>query len=194
MPVSVIPFKMPEPMEIPEHIVSALRDMAPDDAVKKGMELLLQIEAAETIVYERVNEEGKLELGCVVSASGDASDLEGRLVQEPVYGQPPSAEAGPFAGAALAQRSALLIMGPAHDGEAVPLPAPIKDLVLDGSGTGNVGFIYVLTFISSSDMPLGALTLIRSAENGPLNHDQPNITEALRQVLLEILDRQQPTA
>ena len=188
MPVSVIPFKMPEPMEIPSHIVSALRDMAPDDAVKQGMELLLQIEAAETLVYERVSDDGNLELGSVVSQNGDAADLEGRLAREPVYGQPPSAEAGPLAGAALAQRSALLIMGPAHDGEVVPLPAPIKDLVLNDAASGNVGFIYVLALIGSDDNPLGAVTLIRSADSGPLNHDQPNITEALRLVLVEILD------
>ena len=53
MPVTVIPFKMPEPMEIPAHIADSLRQMAPDDAVKKGMELLLQIDAAETVIWRR---------------------------------------------------------------------------------------------------------------------------------------------
>ena len=35
--------------------------------------------------------------------------------------------------------------------------------------------------------PLGALTLVRPASEGPLNHEQPNITEAMRRLLSEIL-------
>ena len=46
MPISVIPFNMPEPADIPSHIVDSLRSMEADEAVIKSMELLMQIEAA----------------------------------------------------------------------------------------------------------------------------------------------------
>ena len=71
MPVSVIPFNMPEPAEIPPHIIESLKAMLPDEAVAKGMELLLQIEAADTIVYERVGAEGGAELKRVTGAGED---------------------------------------------------------------------------------------------------------------------------
>ena len=187
MPVTVIPFKMPEPMEIPAHIVDSLREMAPDDAVKKGMELLLEIDAAETMIYERVNVDGNLELGSVVSSSGDASAVEERLGTEAGYGQPLTGDSQSMAGAAFAQNSPLLIMGQVQEGDEMPLPESVKGLVLNGADAGNVGFIYVLTFVDGGRRPLGALTLIRSAESGPLNHEQPNITEGLRQVLNEII-------
>jgi len=35
---------------------------------------------------------------------------------------------------------------------------------------------------------LGTLTLVRPAADGPLNHEQPNISEAMRQELSGILD------
>ena len=187
MPVTVIPFKMPEPMEIPAHIADSLRQMAPDDAVKKGMELLLQIDAAETVIYERVNGDGNLELGSVVSSSGEANAVEERLGAEAGYGQPLTGDSQSIAGAAFAKKSPLLIMGQAQEGDEMPLPESLKALVLNGAEVGNVGFIYVLTFVDGEQTPLGALTLIRSPDSGPLNHEQPNITEGLRQVLNEII-------
>ncbi len=187
MPVTVIPFKMPEPMEIPAHIADSLRQMAPDDAVKKGMELLLQIDAAETVIYERVNGDGNLELGSVVSSSGEANAVEERLGAEAGYGQPLTGDSQSMAGAAFAEKSPLLIMGQAQEGDEMPLPESLKALVLNGAEVGNVGFIYVLTFVDGEQTPLGALTLIRSPDSGPLNHEQPNITEGLRQVLNEII-------
>ena len=56
MPVSIIPFNMPEPVEIPSHIIDSLTSMPPDEAVAKGMDLLMQIEAADTMVYERISD------------------------------------------------------------------------------------------------------------------------------------------
>ena len=56
MPISIIPFNMPEPAEIPPHIVASLEAMSPDEAVAQGMDLLLGIEAADTIVYERIGQ------------------------------------------------------------------------------------------------------------------------------------------
>ena len=69
MPVALIPFNMPEPAEIPSHIIDALEAMSPDEAVKKGMELLMQIEAAETMVYERVDAEGRMQLQCALRSA-----------------------------------------------------------------------------------------------------------------------------
>ena len=45
----------------------------------------------------------------------------------------------------------------------------------------------VLTMASDDGSPLGALTLVRPQASGPLNHEQPNITEGLRRVLCGIL-------
>ena len=110
MPIALIPFSMPAPAEIPSHIIDALRAMDPDEAVKKGMELLMQIEAAETMVYERVDAEGQLQLQCVLGRR--ASDLES-VLNEPN---------GSFAEAIIAQKSALLVMGQASADEESDLP------------------------------------------------------------------------
>ena len=188
MAINIIPFKMPEPMELPSHIAASLRQMAPSEAVKKSMEFLLQIDAAETMVYESVDGEGKLTLGAVVPSDGDGvSDLEAGLAEEPAYGQPFSV-GGTLGAAALSEGSSLLVMGQVEEGEHVEtIPGPILRQALNGAGSGNVGFIYVLTLAGRQEQPLGALTLMRSQASGPLNHDQPNITEALRLLMAEIL-------
>lgn len=188
MPISVIPFKMPEPMEIPPHITQALRQMPGDEAMKKGMELLLEIDAAETMIYERIGAGGGLELGAVVSQNGGrAKRLEEILANEACYSSLPE-EAGPsLAGSAFAQNSALLVMGPAL-GEEGLLSKGLQAFLQEGTPDGNVGFNYVLPLNGEDGRPLGALTLIRPAGSGPLNHEQPNITEGIRQLLAQILD------
>ncbi len=176
MPVSIIPFNMPAPAEIPPHIVEALQSMPPDDAVKKAMELLMQIEAAETLVYERVNAEGVVQLQCVVGRR--AAELEAIL----------GASSGSFAAATLAQDSAVLIMGQASVGEENALPEGMVAFLLDGAESGSTGFNYVLPLRAESGSGLGALTLLRGAGDGPLNHEQPNICEAMRRQLSALLD------
>ena len=176
MPIALIPFSMPAPAEIPSHIIDALRAMDPDEAVKKGMELLMQIEAAETMVYERVDAEGQLQLQCVLGRR--ASDLESVLNESN----------GLFAEAIIAQKSALLVMGQASADEESDLPRGVVDFLLDGASEGSTGFNYILPLSSQRDgCVLGALTLLRSAADGPLNHEQPNICEAMRLELSDIL-------
>ena len=186
MAVTVIPFEMPDPMEIPGHIVDSLRQMPADDAVKKGMELLLEIDAAETIIYERVDEEGTVQVQGVVSL-GDQGDELAEGQQQELSGKPTGTGGKSLAAEALSRQSALLIMGQAEAGEEVPLPTALTEHVLDGSGAGNVGFLYVLTLAAADGRPLGGLTLVRPPASGPLNHEQPNITEGLRRLLCGIL-------
>ena len=188
MAVTVIPFKMPDPMEIPDHIADGLRQMPADEAVKKGAELLLDIDAAETVIYERVDDGGALQLRGVVTRNGRGDELEEQLRQQQFYGKPLAEEGNSLAGVAFARQSSLLVMGQAEAGEEVPLPTGLAQHLLDSSGTGNVGFMYVLTLAGANGRPLGALTLLRPQETGPLNHEQPNITEGLRQVLCGILE------
>ncbi len=186
MSVTLIPFSMPEPMEIPEHIIASLRAMAPDEAVLKGMELLAQIDAAELLVYDKVVDE-RLMLGSVYSKNGDGSELEQKLKNEACYGQALDADSS-LAGSAFAQGSALLVMGQAEEGEeAGPFPQALKEAVLNGASSGDVGFNYVLTFKDKDGRALGALTLMRPHGGGPLNHEQPNVTEGLRRLLGDIL-------
>lgn len=185
MPVSIIPFKMPDPAEIPSHIVEHLQQMDPDAAVRQGMELLLQIEAAQTLVYERVNADGAVELGAVAGSDQQkAAALHDALAAAPGYGQALDDEAT-LSGRALGQGSALLIMGQTAAGEADGLPAVLRSHMLEGGTEGNIGFNYALPF--SDERPLGGLILLRPAAEGPLNHEQPNLTEALRRVLNGVL-------
>ena len=111
-----------------------------------------------------------------------------QLRQQEFYGKPLTEEGNSLAGAAFARKSSLLIMGQAVAGEEPPLPTGLAQHLLDGSGDGNVGFMYVLTLAGADDHPLGALTLLRPQATGPLNHEQPNITEGLRRVLCGILE------
>jgi len=175
MPVALIPFSMPAPAEIPSHIIDALQAMEPDEAVKKGMELLMQIEAAETMVYERADAQGRSQLQCVLGRR--ASDLEAVL----------SDSNGSFAEAIIAQKSALLVMGQANLDEESDLPSGVVGFLLDGVSEGSTGFNYILPLSDRDGGVLGALTLLRSAGEGPLNHEQPNICEAMRLQLSAIL-------
>ena len=189
MAVSVIPFKMPEPMDIPEHIVAALGQLPGDEAVARAMELLMEIDVAETMLYERVEADGKLELGQVVSTnSARAQELKELLEREEFYGKPLSGDGHSLAGKAFADQSSLLVMGQVEANEKSPLPKGISKFLLPRDETGNIGFIYVLTFSSREGKPLGALTLMRPLAAGPLNHEQPNITERVRMELSLILE------
>jgi len=176
MPVSIIPFNMPDPAEIPPHIIESLQSMPPDEAVAKGMELLLQIEAADTIVYERIGAGSAPELGHVAGAGADI--LRGALEQD---------EERSFAGQEGAGTSALLIMGQASADEESSLPQGVLPFMLEGAANGMLGFNYVLPLKEAEGRLLGALTLIRRAASGPLNHEQPNICEALRHELSQIV-------
>jgi len=178
MPVSVIPFSMPEPMEIPDQIVDMLRQMPPDQAVEKAMELLLEIDVAEAMVFERNDTDGHLALGAVLAADGDR---KARLEQLLSQGGPGLAES------AQEQRSALLVMGQA-EGDEKTLPAGLESYLLAGGNEGNIGFLYVLPLAAKDGNDLGVLTLIRPPAAGPLNHEQPNITERVRQVLCGVLE------
>ena len=61
MALHVIPFNMPEPMEIPAHIAEQLRGMPVGEAIRKGMGLLMQIEAADIILFEQIDASGQLQ-------------------------------------------------------------------------------------------------------------------------------------
>jgi hypothetical protein len=186
MPVSAIPFKMPVPMELPSHIVDGLRRLPPDRAVEQGMELLMQIDAAQNMVYERLGQGGVLELGHVKGERSDA--LKNLLQKAGLYGRRPGADGLSFAEQALAKDSALLIMGQARAEEKKNLPTGMVEFLLEGAANGSIGFSYVLPLRGSKGNFLGALTLIRGAASGPLNHEQPNIVEAMRRELSRILE------
>ncbi len=175
MPVSIIPFNMPAAAEIPAHIIDALKEMPADDAVKQGMELLMQIEAAETMVYERLDAEGQVELKHVAGARAD--ELSTLL----------AAADHSFAAAAIERDSALLVMGQVNADETSELPSGAIEFMLQGADSGSIGFNYVLLFKNGTGQALGALTLMRNAADGPLNHEQPNICEALRGELSAML-------
>ena len=83
MAVSVIPFRMPEPGQIPEHIAGHLRQMPAHEAVRRGMELLMQIEVAHVMLWERVDGEGRLHLQEVLVKDGPPEELKERLGSEP---------------------------------------------------------------------------------------------------------------
>jgi hypothetical protein len=192
MSVSLIPFDMPAPAEIPQHITEQLRRMGPEAAVRQGMDLLLQIEAAETLVYERVNAAGALELGAVVGAvPQQAAELEAELGQAAYYGRPWAEAAPALTCKALETGRALLVMGQKEEGAEDELPPALCRHMLGGESSGNIGFNYVLPLTLENDdlekQVFGGLTLLRSAAAGPLNHEQPNLTEALRRILNEVL-------
>lgn len=166
MPVSIIPFNMPEPAAIPPHIVASLEAMSPDEAVIQGMDLLLGIEAADTIVYERVGQ------GVVHTAGAGAEVLQRVLEQDKAHSF-----------ASLDEDSALLLVGQTRADEKSPLPAEVVRFLLEGAKYGSIGFSYVLPLKASDGRLWGALTLIRRAASGPLNHEQPNLCEGMRRVL-----------
>jgi hypothetical protein len=186
MAVNVIPFQMPEPMEIPEHIVEQLKQMPADEAMRRGMELLMQIEAADVMLYERVDDDGRLQLADVLTKEGPADPLQVSLSAESFYGAPLNGAASGLAGRAFEAGQSLLVMGQAAAGDEPQLPPALAGHLLNG-GEGNVGFLYVLTLTTAEDRALGALTLIRAASEGPLHHEQPNIAEAMRQLMSQIL-------
>ena len=176
MPVSIIPFNMPEPAEIPTHIIDSLKSTPPHQAVAKGMGLLMQIEAADTMVYERIGEGGLPELSQVAGAG--AEQLQAVLER---------AAARSFAGLEGVGPSALLIMGQAEASEESALPTGVLRFLLEGNESGMLGFNYVLPLTGAEGQLFGALTLIRRAASGPLNHEQPNICEGLRRELSQML-------
>ncbi|MBM3280289.1 MAG: hypothetical protein FJY95_19750 [Candidatus Handelsmanbacteria bacterium] len=185
MPVNAIPFRMPAPVEIPAHLVSMLRHLPPDQALRRAMELLLQIEAGEILIFEKVDAKGRLQLAEVVCPDPEeAGRVREALAGEECYGQA-LAPAG-LAGRALEAGNPLLVMGQLGQGEESPLTPRLGQL-LAGRGGGNVGFVYVLPIGGGGQTPLGALTLVRGAGAGPLNHEQPGLTEGMRQVLADIL-------
>jgi len=189
MAVSVIPFNMPEPMEIPEHVIQMLREMPGDAAVGRAMELLMQIDVAETMIYERIDADGNLGLGSVVSVDDDrAGELKVLLEKEEFVGQPLSEAGNSLAGKAFVSQSALLVLGQVEADAESPLPTGLKSFLLEGAQSGNIGFIYVLPLTGQDNRPLGFLTLIRPSATGPLNHEQPNITERVRRELSAILE------
>ena len=173
MPVSIIPFNMPEPAAIPPHIVASLEAMSPDEAVIQGMDLLLGIEAADTIVYERVGQ------GVVHTAGAGAEVLQRVLEQDGVRS---------FADQDGVDHSALLLVGQAQADEENPLPAGVVRFLLEGAEGGSIGVSYVLPLQASDGQLWGALTLIRRAASGPLNHEQPNLGEGMRRVLSRMRD------
>ena len=185
MALHVIPFNMPEPMEIPAHIVEQLRGMPAGEAVRKGMGLLMQIDAANIMLYEAIDASGHLQLESVMGKDGALPDVQADLAQEAFYGQAFSAWSG-LAGQALEQAQSLLVMGQLAAGEDSAMPARLaKHLV--GDNGGNVGFLYVLRLTDDAGASRGVITLIREASEGPLNHEQPNITEGMRRLMSELV-------
>lgn len=186
MAVYVIPFRMPEPLAIPAHIVQQLRQLPAAQGARRGMELLMEVEVADVMILERLDAQGRLQLAEVLDREGEATDLKQALEREPFYGQVPDRDGSGLAGRALAQGQSLLVMGQADAGEDALLP-PVLAHHLQGRGDGNLGFLYVLTLANGAGLSLGALTLIRAATEGPLNHEQPNLAEAMRRLLSELL-------
>ena len=179
MAISIIPFSMPEPMDIPEHIVDMLHQLPADQAIHRAMELLLEIEVAEAMVYEENDAAGNLNLGAVVAVDDAKKASLAKLLAD-------ATDRG-LGLRAQTENSALLVLGQVDSGDEKTLPAALKSFVLAGSDEGDIGFIYVLPLAGEEGQNLGVLTLLRPAVTGPLNHEQPNITERVRQELCSIL-------
>ena len=188
MPVSAIPFAMPQAAEIPAEITASLQAMEPPAAVARGLELLQGIDAAATMIYECVDANGALQLGCIIFQD-NADALTQQLGQAAFYGQPLDAASDSLTGRALDADSALLVLGQAGPGDEVPLPEQLKDHLLQSDPGGNIGFLYILPLQTDDGRTLGSITLIRPAAAGPLNHEQPNLTQAVRQILCDIVAR-----
>ena len=174
MPISLIPFNLPEPSEIPSHIIDSLRSMEADEAVIKSMELLMQVEAANIIVYERMID-GKAELMGIL---GDRSEILQVILESTNE---------TLTSLASKNASPLLIMGQAVEDDIDSLPVGVTKFLLNDEDNGRVGFNYILPFLCRDGRILGSLTLFRSPDEGPLNHEQPNICEAIRVELTQIL-------
>jgi hypothetical protein len=175
MSVSIIPFKVFEAAEIPGAVTARMAELGPEQGVEYVLELMLQIDAASTIAFQRVDAAGTMEVSVVAGERrqelGDALAAAGKISP----GQ-----------RAVERRSALLIMGTAEESDS-ELPEDLVRFVCGGQDTGNVGYIYALPLESPGELPLGAMTLLRPAAAGPLNHDQPGIVEAVRQELGALL-------
>ena len=84
--------------------------------------------------------------------------------------------------------SALLLVGQAGADEESPVPTGVVRFLLEGAESGSIGFSYVLPLKASDGQLWGALTLIRRAASGPLNHEQPNLCEGMRRLLSRMRD------
>ena len=138
MAITVIPFNMPEPMEIPSHLVEQLKSMPADAAVSRAMELLMQIEAADHMVYERVDADGNLQLVEACGKNGPDASLLEALSADGLHGTSIADSTSTLAGQAFGQGSSLLIMGQHDDNKTSPLPPALLTFLLGDSGVGNV--------------------------------------------------------
>ncbi|MEW6754358.1 MAG: hypothetical protein AB1505_25750 [Candidatus Latescibacterota bacterium] len=182
MPASVIPFRMPAPAAVPEHVARMLAELPVDQALLQGTDLLLQIGAAETAVCERVDGEGRVGLGAVVGAR--EAEVRAHLEAGHRYGGPLMGS-GSLTEYVARAGSALLIMGTVGVGEA-GLPAGLVASLLDGGESADAGFVYVLPLVAEDGRITGSLALLRSRAAGPLSHEQPHLAEALRRLLAQI--------
>jgi len=187
MTLTAIPFQMPEPLEIPAHLADSLAQMPAREAVAQAMDLLLQIDAARVVLYEALDGDGSLRLVHVAAPDGETEGLAALLSKDPQYGRPVTEHPASLPGRALSAGAPLLVMGQAGAGDDEPLSPGLATYLAAGDATGNVGFIYVLP-LTGEGACRGFLTLLRPPAAGPLNHEQPNIAEGLRRLLVGLLE------
>lgn len=175
MPLMSVPFKLPAPYPLPVGLTENLKRQPVDQNVEAIMTLLIDEGIAEVAMLELLSGERL----CVKAARSQRAsayqDLEGSC--EPLGER--------FSAKALESGSSLLLMGDLATGETGLTPGFVERFLAGRSQT-DLGFAYVLPLVGESGTRHGVLTLVRG--DGPLNHDQPAIVQALGQWLAHRFD------
>lgn len=175
MPLAAIPFKSPAPFELHPMMADPIRQGAWEDAARRALELLTQIDAGEVMAIARTDVAGRLVLTATQGADAAAEAALSAWAAAPA----PEAASDAFLGRALRDGQPLLYMGAAGADDGDPLPPPLRAHLL---ADGQLGFLYLYPVGES-----GALMIHRPLAAGPLNHDQPAIAQAVAGLLGDAL-------
>lgn len=175
MPLAAIPFRLPEPLALPEALLASLHD-APDwrAAANAGLELFAQLDAYAWAFSVGQEADGRLLAGAWRAKGPRAEAIE--ALSFALAARPLALEEAGVVGKALMEGSAQLVMGEASPGVDPVAPAAFRR-ALAGEAPGPLGFVYVLPF--GGEGQRGAFVLGRPMPDGPMNHDQPALAAAL---------------
>lgn len=176
MPLMSVPFKLPAPYPLPVGLTDAWQRQSLEQNVSAIVSLLVDEGIADLALLERCDGES-LRVTAVHSRQADAFQALAGAVDPMTPEQ--------FAMQALEAGSPLLVMGDVEPTEGGLRPEFVQAF-LAGRPQADIGFAYVLPLIGASGTRHGVLTLVRG--DGPLNHDQPAIVQALGQWLAHRFD------
>lgn len=178
MPLTAIPFRLPEALALPEALVAPIA-AAPDwrAAANLALELLQQVDAFAWAFSVGQEADGRLLAGPWRARGPRAEAIE--ALSFALAARPAPLEEAGVVGQALAEGQPRLVMGEALPGQDPVAPGAFRR-ALAGEG-GALGFVYVLPF--GAGPRRGALVLGRALADGPLNHDQPALASALGPLL-----------